>query len=132
MLPILIVEDNDIIRRVLSVAFAQRGFLVETADRIASAEKQLQGQRYALFILDIGLPDGSGIDLAKVILANPRHRETHIVALSAFPKESYEEKCLAAGFSEFLNKPLTAEKLDYVVETYLCDVGNDRVPSSCL
>lgn len=124
--PILLVEDNDIMRRVVSLAFAQRNFVVETADCIADARKKLHHKQYALFILDIGLPDGSGIDLGREILQNPQHVDTHMLALSAFLKEAYEEKCLAAGFSEFLNKPLTQEKLDYVIETYLSNSTEDN------
>ncbi|MHA7841127.1 MAG: response regulator [Gammaproteobacteria bacterium] len=124
MLPLLIVEDEEKMRCAISLAFTQRGFCVETANSLATARKLLINKQYALFILDIGLPDGSGIDLAREILRNPQHKKTHVVAFSAFPKEDYEERCLAAGFSDFLNKPLTEEKLNYLITTFLSTSDN--------
>lgn len=107
---ILLVEDDPIIQRVHTLFLQQLGAKVELAKNGAEALR-LFSQDYDLIFLDIGLPDLSGIEVARRIRA---HEQTHgvkrnvLIALTAFGKLMKEE-CLAVGFDDFYTKPLPIE-----------------------
>lgn len=105
---ILIVEDDPSLREIMSRALKQEGYVVEMASTFAEADSRVAGYSYDCILLDIMLPDGSGLHLLEHI-RNLGKRE-NIIIISA--RDSLEDKVygLEHGADDYLPKPFhTAE-----------------------
>ena len=99
--PAIIIEDHDAVRlrlaqvlRVLGVASDQIRFAAD----VASAKQALAESRFALALVDVGLPDGSGIDLIQWLIE--RAPETLAVVISTFGTQDLIIRALHAGANE--------------------------------
>ena len=104
---ILLVEDHKDSREVLSSLLAHCGHEVTTAANMQDALILLAHLRFEVLVCDIGLPDGSGLDL--VVEAKKRQPWKKTVALTAYQEKS--ELGLRAGFDEYLTKPFDFHQL---------------------
>ncbi|MFL6590726.1 MAG: ATP-binding protein [Chthoniobacterales bacterium] len=105
---ILFVEDHEDTARVLGRILRNAGFDVSHAGTIAEARTLAAGRHFDLLISDLGLPDGSGLDLMKQL------RETQAmkgIALSGFGTDEDVAASAAAGFAAHLTKPVDWERL---------------------
>ncbi|MCP4473670.1 MAG: response regulator [Gammaproteobacteria bacterium] len=119
---ILIVEDNDIIQRIISTTFTQKGWEVFTASTAKQARLLANAQPYSLIIMDIGLPDGNGIEVSESIRGNPQcpSYQVPIIAITAhFSRPDDRARCLAAGINEVLEKPVSSAKLCQIIDAIL-------------
>jgi hypothetical protein len=66
-----------------------------------------------LVVSDLGLPDGSGVDLLRQICAI---RPTPAIALTGFGMDSDIQRCLEAGFAEHLTKPINVKALEAAID----------------
>jgi PAS domain S-box-containing protein len=105
---VLLVEDHPDTLVALSQLLELYGYTVRTADTVASALQVAEGERIDVVISDIGLPDGSGLDLMRQLLAR---RPVQGIALSGFGMEEDLRKSLEAGFLEHLTKPVAFDLL---------------------
>jgi two-component system CheB/CheR fusion protein len=109
---ILVVEDHEDTRRVLSRALRRKGFGVTSAVSVESACEQFTQQPADLIICDIGLPDGTGWDMLR------RLRESgpvRAIAVSGYGMNHDMEKSRAAGFAAHITKPVDFSQLEAVV-----------------
>ena len=110
---ILFVEDHADTARVLGRILKNAGFDVSHADTLAQARDLAAGRRFDLVISDVGLPDGSGLDLMRHL------RDTQGlsgIALSGFGSEDDVAASTAAGFAEHIIKPVDWERLREAIE----------------
>lgn len=110
---ILFVEDHDDTARVLLRILAHAGFNVSHAANLAKAREMAARQRFDLLITDLGLPDGSGLELMKSL------REAQGlsgIALSGFGTDEDVAASMAAGFAAHLVKPIDWERLRAEIE----------------
>jgi PAS domain S-box-containing protein len=110
---ILFVEDHKDTAWVLLRILKNAGFDVSHADSLAQARALAKSRRFDLVISDVGLPDGSGLDLMRGL------RETQGVtgiALSGFGMDDDVAASRAAGFAEHLTKPVDWERLRSAIE----------------
>ena len=84
------------------------GYQVGLADSVATAERLADEDRFDLLISDLGLPDGSGLDLMKKL--RERHGLSGI-ALSGYGMDEDRAASKAAGFAEHFTKPIDSERL---------------------
>jgi CheY-like chemotaxis protein len=84
------------------------GYTVRTADSVASALQVAEGETIDVVVSDIGLPDGSGLDLMRQLLAR---QPVKGIALSGFGMEEDLRKSREAGFMEHLTKPVDFDRL---------------------
>jgi CheY-like chemotaxis protein len=113
---ILVVEDHEDTRRVLSRALRRKGFGVTLAVSVESACEQFTQQPADLIICDIGLPDGTGWDMLR------RLRESgpvRAIAVSGYGMNHDMEKSHAAGFAAHITKPVDFSQLEAVVARVL-------------
>ncbi|MFW8594550.1 response regulator [Cribrihabitans neustonicus] len=104
-LTILVVEDSRFACEALRLLCLRSGARIRRADCLKSARRHLQTYRPSVLIADLGLPDGSGLDLIRELMdASPRPGV--ILALSGDP--ALEEAALEAGAAGFLTKPITS------------------------
>ncbi len=109
---ILLVEDHQDTARVLSRILTKAGHRVELAHRVAEARALAAEKTFELVISDVGLPDGSGVELMRHL------RETYGlrgIALSGFGTDEDLAASRAAGFSEHLTKPVDLDQLKTVI-----------------
>ncbi len=110
---ILLVEDHEDTRVTLQRLLERRGHTVRTASGVAEAVELFRHHPFDLVISDIGLPDGSGLDIP-VALRSDGHGLPSI-ALSGFGTEDDIQKSLRAGFSHHLTKPVEMSILDAAI-----------------
>lgn len=102
---VLLVEDSRYASEAVRLLCLKSGARIRRADCLRTAERHLATYRPTVVLIDLGLPDGSGIDLiARLSGAVPRL--SAIVAISG--EESGREAALAAGADSFLAKPLSS------------------------
>ena len=113
---ILLVEDNLDIQNFNKKMFEEEGFLVTTAMTLQDAEEKLKKEMPNIIILDIGLPDGSGLDF----LENLRKTTSiPVLMLTGFSSKEYEIDGFKKGCDDFLAKPYDFEILLMRVERLL-------------
>jgi signal transduction histidine kinase/ActR/RegA family two-component response regulator len=108
---ILIVDDNEDAAETLSELLRFEGHEVVTAHTGVDALRIVERYRPQVALLDIGLPDISGHELAQRLRADPRTRAIRLIALTGFGREPDRERARAAGFEEHLTKPVGMEAL---------------------
>jgi two-component system KDP operon response regulator KdpE len=104
----LIVEDDAQLRRFLSASLTGHGFRVIESATLTDAHARAVQEVPALIILDLGLPDGDGIDLVRRLREWSR---MPIVVLSARGREEDKVSALDAGADDYLTKPFGAAEL---------------------
>jgi DNA-binding response OmpR family regulator len=113
LVQILFVEDHEDTARVLGRILRNAGFDVTHAATIAEARARTAGKRFDLLISDLGLPDGSGLDLMKTLRDTQRLKG---IALSGFGTDEDVAASAAAGFAAHLTKPVDWERLRAEIE----------------
>jgi two-component system response regulator RegA len=106
---LLIVEDDETLRERLARAFEVRGFEVETAATAADAEAALARETPEYAVLDLRMPDASGLDLIpKLIQADPA---TRIVVLTGYGSIATAVEAVRRGARHYLTKPADADDI---------------------
>jgi CheY-like chemotaxis protein len=109
---VLVVDDD--VRNIfaLSSVLERRGMTVLTAGTGREAIATLESTPdIAIVLMDIMMPDMDGYETMQIIRQNPSFRRLPIVALTAKAMKGDREKCLDAGASEYLAKPVNTEQL---------------------
>jgi signal transduction histidine kinase/DNA-binding response OmpR family regulator len=107
-LKILLVEDHLDTGRVMSKLLTNEHHHVTLAKNTADALRLFKAHDFDVVISDIGLPDGSGLDLMRAIQS---HRPIPAIALSGFGMDEDIRRSRDAGFHEHLTKPINFAKL---------------------
>ena len=116
---ILVVEDNDVVSKLMCIILQQAGFVVDVANTGGSALKLYTTNSYDFIFMDIGLPDCNGNIVANCIRRlSAREKHIPIVALTAHCDDKTREACLSAGMNDFLVKPVDLKLLIAVVTKY--------------
>jgi two-component system KDP operon response regulator KdpE len=105
---VLVVEDDGQVRRFLRAALSSHGFRPVEAATIREAEQLATSHNPEVYLLDLGLPDGDGIDLARRLREWTR---APIIVLSARGKEEDKVNALDAGADDYLTKPFGVNEL---------------------
>jgi HAMP domain-containing protein/CheY-like chemotaxis protein/signal transduction histidine kinase len=109
---VLVVDDD--VRNIfaLSSVLERRGMTVLTAGTGREAINTLESTPdVAIVLMDIMMPDMDGYETMQIIRRNPSFRRLPIIALTAKAMKGDREKCLEAGASEYLAKPVNTEQL---------------------
>ncbi|HWB52860.1 MAG TPA: CHASE3 domain-containing protein [Tepidisphaeraceae bacterium] len=112
-LRILLVEDHIDTATAMNRLLLSFGHQVRLADSVGSALALARDNPFDLLISDLGLPDGSGIDLLKELMLSQR---LPAVALTGYGMEDDINRCLNAGFALHLTKPVDIQKLRTAIE----------------
>jgi CheY-like chemotaxis protein len=106
---ILLVEDNGDTAQTMKMLLSECGYVVETAGDVRQALKAVESASFDLLLSDLGLPDGSGIDLMQEL--RRRGNALKGIALSGYGQEQDIRRSKDAGFSAHLVKPADADAL---------------------
>jgi CheY-like chemotaxis protein len=119
---VLLIEDDKLAQIILR-------FLINTiapnpslCDTVKQSIEILKKQKFDLVISDIGLPDGTGIEIIQRIKSDPLrlNYDTPFIALTAHIDMDKQKEILENGFLESIPKPLTKEKVQEIYKKYLC------------
>ena len=111
MAKILIVEDNEMNRDMLSRRLSRKGFEVALAEDGASGVDMATSESPDLILMDMSLPIFDGWEATQKIKANESTSKIPIIALTAHAMESDREKALAAGCDDYDTKPVELPRL---------------------
>jgi len=108
---VLIVEDNVDAAESLSMLLELLGHEVRVEATGASALEAIRTTDFQAVLVDIGLPDMDGYEVARQIRALPDSRTKLLVALTGYGQEEDKRRALSAGFDQHLIKPVDVEHL---------------------
>ena len=108
---ILVIEDEPDIRRNLEYNLSREGFSVSAAASISEANTLLASTDYNLILLDLMLPDGSGLDLCKRIKSNSDTESIPIIILTAKDDEVDKVVGFELGADDYVTKPFSVREL---------------------
>jgi CheY-like chemotaxis protein len=117
---ILVVDDNELNRRLLEFILTSGGYTVRSASNATDALAAIQSALPRLILMDIQLPGMSGLDLTRQLRADPATRGIAIIAVTAFAMKGDQEKALAAGCDAYVTKPIDKDLLRTLVKKHTC------------
>jgi len=108
---ILLVEDNEMNRDMLSRRLQRRGFDVGIAiDGVAGVDRALEGG-WDLILMDMSLPEIDGWEATRRIRASPDGAKVPIIALTAHAMSGDRERAMEAGCNDYDTKPVELDRL---------------------
>ena len=118
---VLLVEDDEDAREILSMLLEHAGAVVRQAESVAGALAELDRGVPDLVLCDISMPDADGYSFARALRARPAARGGLVVAvaLTAHAREEDRRRSLAAGFSGHAVKPIDPAALAALVRELL-------------
>jgi CheY-like chemotaxis protein len=117
-LKLLLVDDNVDSARTLAMLLELSGHEVEVAHSGPAALEKVADYQPACVFLDIGMPDMNGYEVARRLRSEPRFDGVHLVALTGYGREYDKQQAEAAGFDQYLIKPVAYEKLQALLEGF--------------
>ena len=116
---VLVVDDHELNLKLLQRVLELEGMHVIPAASIRAAELALAQEVPALIVLDLQLPDGDGLDLARRLKRDPKTGSCAIVACTAEAMRGDEERALAAGCDAYVSKPIDTRAFAALVSSML-------------
>ena len=117
---ILLVEDDAVNRKLVCIVLGdKKRYRIHQAGSVEQALVMLKNGKPDLLLLDIRLGDGSGLDLIRVVRADPAFDQVPALAITAQAMKNDEVRFLAAGFDGYLSKPVDTRRLPEIVERFI-------------
>jgi len=114
---LLIVEDNEQLVEEITAFLRENNFIAEYALTLRNAREKIELYQYDLIIVDLGLPDGDGLDLIPLI--KEKDSETAIIVLTAKDSLDSKVKGLECGADDYLTKPFHKSELNARIRSIL-------------
>ena len=121
---ILVVEDESSTLRLMAKILRGMGHQVTAADTVARARAAVEAGEFDLIVSDIGLPDGSGLELMRQIVA--LRGPIPAIALTGYGLEDDILRSREAGFSAHLTKPIDFKKLEAMIRLVVASASGGR------
>lgn len=118
----MIVDDNELNLKLLRDVLRFEGYRTVEATTGASALALAADDPPDVVLMDIGLPDLSGVETLHGLRADPATRTTPVLAVTASAMVGDRERLMAAGFDDYLAKPISTRELVERVRR-LCERG---------
>lgn len=116
---ILIVDDNEHLREILAVILRFSGYEIVDVGTGSQAIEKAAAVKPNLILLDLDLPDITGIDLARKLKATPATADIPIVACSAASGWEWRDEALSVGIVEYLQKPIPLPLIKKAIAKFL-------------
>ncbi len=127
---ILIADDEPDILEIVSYNLEKEGYSVFTAKDGNEALEKARQLNPDLIILDIMMPKKTGVEVCKILRAQPAFQETLIIFLTAMSDEASQIKGLETGADDYVNKPISPKVLTSRVNALFRRVGNKETGKS--
>ncbi|MFM0083503.1 hybrid sensor histidine kinase/response regulator [Paraburkholderia sediminicola] len=112
---LLLVDDNQDALLALSVLLELEGHEVTTSDNGRDAIRLMSEKHPEVAVIDVGMPEMDGFEVARAVRLERALDGIVLVALTGYASESDKSRALAAGFDFHLTKPLSLDKLQYIL-----------------
>jgi CheY-like chemotaxis protein len=116
---VLVIDDHELTLKLLQRVLELEGHTVIAVGSMRAAERALADSVPALIVLDLQLPDGDGLDLARRLKASRRTGSCAIVACTAEAMRGDQERALAAGCDAYVSKPIDTREFAALVSSML-------------
>jgi len=121
---ILIVDDDENIRRVLAAILEDKGYRIDTAGTASDAIKRTQTEFFNLALIDIRLPDMEGIDLlGRIKETTPRMRK---IVITGYPTLQNAVEAVNRGADAYIMKPFDVERVLTIIGEQLKKQEQDK------
>ena len=107
---VLIVEDEIVFARAVKKQLQRAGYKSEIAGNLSTAREKFESQTPDLVLLDMRLPDGSGLDFLEAI-KNGQNPNTAVLVMSAYGELEDAVSAMKLGASDYLKKPVDLDEL---------------------
>lgn len=105
-LRVLLAEDNPLNQQIATELLTGAGATVTTANDGKTAVELAQREHFDVILMDMQMPDISGLDVVRILKALPGWDGTPVVAMTAHAMEAERQRCLDAGMVDFITKPI--------------------------
>ncbi|TWU58262.1 response regulator [Rubripirellula reticaptiva] len=129
MTTILIVDDHEDIREMMTLKLQQRGFAVVTAVNGLEAVLATAQSVPSLILMDINMPELDGLEATMQIRAADAEKRIPVIALTAYALPDDETRAIAAGCDALHPKPVDFEKLFRQINDLIGDSGDVQISS---
>ena len=119
LVKVLVIEDEPDIRKTVEYNLTREGYEVSGCGSISEAKALLENPIFSIILLDLMLPDGSGLDLCKQIKSNPEINEIPILILTAKDDEVDKVVGFELGADDYVTKPFSVRELILRVKAIL-------------
>lgn len=126
---ILVVDDEETNRDILSRRLVKEGYAVMTADSGKAALNMLRLEHYDLVLLDIMMPGLDGYEVLERIRSEPYLHQTPVIMVTALSDESSIKRCLALGATDYVGKPFELTFLKSRIRQAVHALSNLRHPN---
>jgi two-component system cell cycle response regulator DivK len=116
---VLIVEDNDLNMKLFGDLLEAHGYATLKTGNGVEAIEIARNERPDLIIMDIQLPQVSGLDVTRWLKEDDELRAIPVIAVTAFAMKGDEERIRQGGCEAYLSKPISVAKFLETVRTYL-------------
>ena len=121
MSKILVVDDDEAVRRMLALRLKASGYEVAEAFDSPSTMSAIREGRPDLIVLDLGLPQGDGFLLMEALKSDPGTAELPVIVLTGWDAEGNQERAYETGASDFFQKPINNTWLLRAIEEALTE-----------
>ena len=116
---VLVVEDNDLNMKLFSDLLDANGYQVIKSTTGREALSLVQSKLPDLVLMDIQLPDVSGLEVTRQIKDDKKTKEIPVIAITAFAMKGDEEKIRQGGCEAYMSKPISVPKFLKMVRSFL-------------
>jgi two-component system, cell cycle response regulator DivK len=118
---VLIVEDNELNMKLFNDLLEAHGYAtLKTANGVEALDLA-RAHKPDLILMDIQLPEVSGLDVTKWLKEDDELKSIPVIAVTAFAMKGDEERIREGGCEAYLSKPISVSKFLHTVRTYLGD-----------
>jgi two-component system, cell cycle response regulator DivK len=108
---ILLVEDDSLLRHAFRLLLEDAGYRIAEAGTASEAVAKAMAATPDLILLDLGLPDAPGLDVARTLRLHEPTQDTPIIALTGRVGADEKRACIEAGCTGYLTKPIEPKEL---------------------
>lgn len=116
---VLIVEDNDLNMKLFNDLLEAHGYSTLKSRSGLEGFELARQHRPALILMDIQLPEVSGIDIIKLLKEDEELRAIPVIAITAFAMKGDEERIRESGCEGYLSKPISVSKFVETVRSFI-------------
>jgi len=123
---ILVVDDEEMIRKFLKINLTKWGFEVKEAVDGAQAMKELDNDHFDLLICDIMMPNMDGWQVLREVKSNPKTKDVFVIFLTAKNEEADMAKAHHLGVDHYITKPFTKSQLLQVLRSISWEIRDEK------
>ncbi|MBF0225186.1 MAG: response regulator [Desulfobacterales bacterium] len=119
---ILLAEDNPVNQKIVVKLLVKKGYTVDVVSNGKKAIDALNKGFYDLILMDVQMPEMDGLEATNIIrdtIVDSKVKNIPIVAMTAHVMKGDKEKCLEAGMTDYISKPISPTELFGILEKYL-------------